>query len=257
MLATTSVYDTVDGRLLAISEATFLTALRTGAASAVATEVLAIDAEIDVGVVGCGAQAVTQLHAISRVRPIRSILAMDADAEVAASLAARMEGLVDVEVGVVDPSEVERLVREVDVLCTCTSVDIGDGPVVPDVDHRPWLHVNAVGADFAGKVELPLGLLRRSLVVPDVRSQCVLEGEAQRLTDAEIGPELVRVVAEAERWESHRPTPTVFDSTGWALEDLLAAELLLDHAERLGAGHQVQLQWAGGDPRDPYAAVRP
>ena len=57
--------------------------------------------------------------------------------------------------------------RESDVLCTCTSVDIGAGPVIPgDVDHRPWLHVNAVGADFQEggdfTVEAGQSLLRRA-----------------------------------------------------------------------------------------------
>ena len=52
---------------------------------------------------------------------------------------------------------------------TCTSVDIGAGPVIGECTPRPWLHVNAVGADFPGKVEIPRSLLGAALVVPDIQ----------------------------------------------------------------------------------------
>lgn len=254
VLATTSLYDTADGRLAVICEATILTALRTGAASALATDVLAAPDAAVLGVVGCGAQAVTQIHAISRVRPIRRVLAHDADPAVAGTLAARLAPVLpDVVVEVVDEPGLGRLLAEADVLCTCTTVAPGAGPVVPEGEHRPWLHVNAVGADFAGKRELPAGLLRQaSLVCPDVPAQCLAEGEAQQLTADDLGPDLASLVRNRAEWEGHRARLTVFDSTGWALEDLVAAELVAGHCERLGLGTVVELQPMATDPHDPY-----
>ncbi|MEM9043000.1 MAG: ornithine cyclodeaminase family protein [Actinomycetota bacterium] len=255
VLSTTSLYDTTDGRMTALCDSSLLTAIRTGAASAVMTDVLAVPDARVLGMVGSGAQAVTQIHAISRVRQIEQVYAYDAIPGVAESLEPRLRSAgLDLVVEVVDDADLA--VARADVLCTATSVDPDGGPVVGARDHRPWVHVNAVGADLPGKYELPLDLLRRSLVVPDVHDQCVLEGECQRLTPDEIGPAMPDVVRDRERHEAQRDRPTVFDSTGWALEDLIAAELALDHAERLGLGVTVELQPDPVDPFDPYELVR-
>lgn len=255
ILATTSLYDTIDGRLIALCEATFLTALRTGAASAIATDILAVNGPVTLGVVGTGAQAVTQVHAISRIRSIDRVLAFDANPDVLAGFASR----VPVDGLIVEPIESDRIAELVgvcDVICTATSVDPDAGPVIPDCATKPNLHVNAVGADFPGKHELPEGLLRRALVCPDVTSQCLLEGESQRLTADELGPDLVSLVRDRNRWESCRASLTVFDSTGWALEDLVAAEMMLDHANRIDVGVEVDLHVVPQDPYDPYETVR-
>lgn len=255
VLATTALYDTTSGEQLALCEASTLTALRTGAASAIATDILAPEGPITLGLVGAGAQAVTQAHAISRVRTIERVLVTDTSRETATSLPARLAFL-GVPVGLVDIEEVAGLVATVDVLCTCTSVAPGDGPVISDGDHRAGLHVNAVGADFAGKVELPRALLERSLVVPDVRSQCLVEGECQQLDPGAIGPDLAGLVQQREHYRASAGRTTVFDSTGWSLEDMVAVELVLRHAERLGIGTMVDLQPSGVDPYDPYAVLR-
>ena len=252
VLASTALYDTATGEQLVLCEASLLTAMRTGAASAVATDILAIAGEVVVGVIGAGAQAVTQVHAISRVRPVSRVLVFDTAPETAAGLVDRI-GFLDVPVHVVETAD---LLGEVDVLSTCTSVAPGDGPVVPETEHRAWLHVNAVGADFAGKVELPRSLLDRALVVPDVRSQCLLEGECQQLPPDAIGPDLAHLVQGRDTHAAAASTTTVFDSTGWSLEDLVAVEVVARHAERLGIGTMVDLRPDAADPYDPYALLR-
>jgi ornithine cyclodeaminase/alanine dehydrogenase-like protein (mu-crystallin family) len=255
VLATTALFDTTSGEQLVLCEASTLTAMRTGAASAIATDILAPEGPVTLGLVGAGAQAVAQVHAISRVRRIERVLVADVSRETSASLPARLAFL-DLPVTVVDIEDVAGLVGHVDVLCTCTSVAPGEGPVIADGDHRPGLHVNAVGADFAGKVELPRALLERSLVVPDVRSQCLLEGECQQLSPDAIGPDLAGLVQDRARYRSRAGGPTVFDSTGWSLEDMVAVELVLRHAERFGIGTLVDLQPGSVDPYDPYAELR-
>ena len=252
--ATTSVYDTDTGRLAAVLDATLLTALRTGAASALATEILAVDGPVHIGIVGCGAQAVTQLHAVSRVRNVARITALDTDPAVAATFRRRVAFL-DRPLTVVDAGGDLTLLADADVLCTCTSVDVGKGPVVRDGAHRPWLHVNAVGADFPGKQELPLALLERALVCPDLPEQCRVEGEAQWLDPEVIGPDLPTLVQHRQTYERHRDELTVFDSTGWALEDLVVAELFLDLARDLRIGRRIDLESMATDPHDPYALI--
>lgn len=251
VLATTSLHDTADGRLLALCESTFLTALRTGAASAVVTDVLAIPEASTLGMIGCGAQAVTQIHAVSRVRPIRRIVAFDIDDTIAGTLATRLR-----RAGVTATVDLVKIPAEavstVDILCTATSISPGAPPVVPDIEHRSWLHINAVGADHPGKRELAGGLMGRAIIVPDLLEQCAAEGEVQHVDRDRLGPEMADLIRHRSRYEHLRTQLTVFDSTGWALEDLIAAELALDHAERLDEGFAIDLQPSPSDPYDPY-----
>lgn len=258
VLATTSVYDTTDGRLLSICEATVLTALRTGAASAVMTDALVRPGPITLGVVGCGAQSVTQIHAISRIRPIERLLVIDRDPAVAASLGARLPVgtlAADVAPEVCDREVFEALVPELDVLCTCTSVEIDHGPVVELRDAKPSLHVNAVGSDFPGKIELPLSYLQGAVVVPDAVDQCLAEGESQQLAADDLGPDMVAVLTDPANRELVNQR-TVFDSTGWSYEDLMAARLFAQHAEKLGLGTELRLQHRPNDPYDPLEVLR-
>jgi ornithine cyclodeaminase/alanine dehydrogenase-like protein (mu-crystallin family) len=258
VLATTSLYDTTDGRLLAICEATVLTALRTGAASAVMTDALTRPGPVTLGVVGCGTQAVTQIHAISRVRAIERLVVTDIDPGVSASLARRLPpgtlaaGVAPEPVGVLDFGD---LGGELDVLCTCTSVEVDKGPVVELRAMKPGVHVNAVGSDFAGKIELPVEFLRSAVVVPDVVEQCLAEGESQQLERHELGPDAVAVLRDPANRELVNQR-TVFDSTGWSYEDLLAAQLFMAHAERLGRGTVLALQHRPDDPYDPLDILR-
>ncbi|MDH4144337.1 MAG: ornithine cyclodeaminase family protein [Acidimicrobiia bacterium] len=251
IVASTALYDPGTGALVALVDATLLTALRTGAASAIATDILARPGPTVLGVIGCGAQAVAQVHAISRVRPLEAVLVHDSDPEVAASFA-RRTAFLDRPVHVLAGDDRQRLLAESDVLCTATSVDVGAGPVVADGEHKPWLHVNAIGADFPGKCELPRSLLARALVCPDVVEQCRAEGELQQLDGQRCGPDLPTLVQQRERYEPCRDSLTVFDSTGWAVEDLVAAELAIELAGRFRIGQRFELHAPGADPHDPY-----
>ncbi len=257
VMATTSLHDTTTGQLLALADSTFLTAVRTGAASAVATDELAPLSTPILGIIGAGAQAITQAHAISRVRAIEKIIVFDADEDVAASFERRLPFAVEVEVVTAARvhKELPAMLGEADILCTCTSVDPEAGPVFADGRHKEALHINAVGADFPGKLEIPRTLINRAVVVPDYQPQCLAEGESQTLRAEQLGPDLHQLIAAGRH--QYRGVLTVFDSTGWALEDLLAAELLLEHADRISAGHEIELQPSPRDPFDPYEQIRP
>lgn len=248
VLATTSLYDTTTGALTALVDSTLLTAIRTGAASAVATDILAAPDSRTLGIIGSGAQAVTQAHAIAQVRPIERVVAYDTDPSVSSSLARRLPLEVPVEVA----AEAAAVLGVSDIVCTATTIDIGTGPVVPDAPHAGHLHVNAVGSDFPGKTELPLDLLRRALVVPDDPDQCRREGECQQLEDRQIGPSFAEIARHRDRFARHQDTLTVFDSTGWSLEDLVAAELMVTEATRLGLGMRTSVQVLPDDPFSPY-----
>ncbi|NMO16210.1 ornithine cyclodeaminase family protein [Pyxidicoccus fallax] len=252
IIATNSLYDVRTGHLLAIMDGVFATALRTGAASAVATRCLAAPGSTVLGLVGTGAQAVTQLHAISRLFPLKQVLAYDTHPEALQSFAGRV-GFLGLDVR---PVSLAQLEAQSDIICTATSVAVGAGPVISGHELKPHVHINAVGSDLPGKTELPRAFLERSLVVPDYLEQARVEGECQQLSPNKIGPDLVTLMKNPERYEAWRQRSTVFDSTGYALEDQVVTELLLEHAEQLGLGTPVALETIGGDALDPYSLLR-
>ncbi|MEO0853717.1 MAG: hypothetical protein AAFY15_09475, partial [Cyanobacteria bacterium J06648_11] len=253
VLSTVSAYDTMSGHLVAVMDATFLTALRTGAASAVASQILANPASHTLGLIGCGAQAVTQLHALSRVcRNVERVLVYDLDPAIAASFARRVECLQLAHLNI-QSVPLETLVAEADILCTATSVEVGGGPVFVADDVKPWLHVNAIGADFPGKVEVPRSLLKSSFVCPDFRAQAVREGECQQLEPDDIGADICTLVQGGDRDLQHHLT--VFDSTGFALEDMAVMQMMLDYATQLEIGQRVELEGGADDAMNPYGFV--
>lgn len=255
VVSTLCVFDTSSGHLVGVLDGTLLTAMRTGAASAVASQALASPESRTLGIIGCGAQAVTQIHALSRMFTLTSIVAHDVREEAARTLAARVP-FVDASVRVVGRDALDELLTSADILCTCTSAAPREGPLFEDFENRPHLHVNAVGSDFRGKWELPLSLLRRSLVCPDFREQAAAEGECQQLEADAIGPDLLALLQTRDDYRDAPARLTVFDSTGWALEDHVAALMMLDYARDLGLGRSVMLECLSPDPADPYSLVR-
>jgi ornithine cyclodeaminase/alanine dehydrogenase-like protein (mu-crystallin family) len=251
IVSSMSLYDVRTGHLRALADGAFPTALRTGAASAIASKILAREDSTTIGLVGCGAQAVTQLHALSRVFKIDRVLVHDTAQEALASFARRVAFL-GLGVSIASLSEVER---GADILCTATSVDAGAGPVIGGTELKPHVHVNAVGSDLPGKAELPSSFLRRAFVCPDFLPQALVEGECQQLGLEEIGPTLAEVVKNPSLGHLHRDRPTVFDSTGFALEDQVVFGVLLRHAERIGVGRLLRVETSADDPRDPYGFV--
>lgn len=248
ILGTVARIDDDSGRLVALADGVLLTAVRTGAASAVASRLLAAPESSKIGLVGTGAQAVTQLHGLSQVFDIESVLVYDIDAATAASFADRV-AFVGVPVEIASP---ERILAESDIICTATSVPVGGGPVLPEGDHSEHLHINSIGADEVGKTELPKSLLQRAFVCVDHRAQALREGESQQLRPHEIGPSLGHLCAYPDEAVAPRSGLTVFDSTGFALEDHLALDVFLAAAEELGLGTKVSIEHHPENVLDPY-----
>ena len=234
IISTVYAYDTRTGHLKAVVDGVLLTALRTGAASAVASKYLAKQDSEVLGLIGCGAQAITQLHAISRVFDIKQVLHYDTDESAMASFESRLS-ILDLDIELIQ-SSITDIVGASDILCTATSIAVDEGPLFNDLKTMDHLHINAVGSDFPGKVELPVELLRRSMVCPDFTEQAMHEGECQQLYIHEIGSSLDAVLKSEDQYLDARNELTVFDSTGWALEDQVAMDLILDFAQKHSAG---------------------
>lgn len=246
-----SVYDISNGHLLGLMDGTFLTALRTGATSAVASRILASPQSKVVGIIGAGAQAVTQLHALSTQFNVERVLVCDV-INMAATTFSQRTAFMNLPIEVVPSDERSRVVAEADILVTATSNDIGSGPVFEDTETKPWLHINAVGADFPGKIEVPYNLLRRAFVCPDFMAQAEREGECQQLESDEVGPQLYELARNPALYRAYQNKLTVFDSTGWAVEDAVAAQMMLDIAREYGIGQKVAIENLPHDPLNPY-----
>lgn len=167
------VFDATTGLLkLMILDNGFLTELRTGAAGAVAADLLARPDVGTLGIIGAGVQARYQLEALLQVRTPRRVLIWSRDqprARAMASEAAARWGIPAEAVG-----SAEEAVRPADLVITCTSAAT---PIV----HADWVragtHITAMGSDMPHKRELDPALLARATVVPDRLSQCLTQGE--------------------------------------------------------------------------------
>ena len=221
---------------LALLDGTTLTRLRTGAAAAVATRHLAPTDASSLGLVGAGVQSHTQLEAIAQVRDIRTVVVTDVDEAAVETFQARFDPAFDVRAGSVEEA------AACDVVSTTTPVR---EPVVERVGEST--HVNAMGADAAGKQELRGEILRDGTLVVDDREQCIHSGELNvpysegLLTEDDIHADLGDVVTDRL---SDPPDPddvTVFDSTGLAIQDIAAAHAVYERATAEGRGTPFEL----------------
>jgi alanine dehydrogenase len=234
--------DAETGEPLAVLDSASLTAVRTGAATAVAAKFLARANARSATIVGCGAQAETQLGAIAAVLPLEHVRVIDTDPGQAERLVARARASLGIRVEAV--TDLRAALRASDVAVTCTpsrrwlvSVD----------DVAPGTFIAAVGADSHGKQELEPRLLASATLVVDVLEQCAEIGELQHalaagvMTRDQVHAELGDVVAgrrPGRRWDAEI---TVFDSTGSALQDVAAAIVAYEKANALGRGTEVTL----------------
>ncbi len=230
--AIVTLFDPEDGLPLAVMDGTYITAVRTAAASAVATRALARDDARVLAVVGAGVQGRAHLDVVGRVRAFEEIRLASrtrAHAEDAAAPA-----------GAAVAETFEDAVRGADVVCLCT-----DSP--ESVIAREWLtpgvHVTSVG--YAGQGgELGQDVVRAGLLV--VESRVALEpppagaDELQGLEPEDV-VELGEILSGAHPGRTSEDEITVYKSMGHASEDAVAARLVYEHARAKGLGTEVEI----------------
>jgi ornithine cyclodeaminase len=207
----------------------YLTALRTGAAGGLATELLAVEDASVLTVFGAGPQARTQIEAVRAVRPIREIRLVSRPTEGARILADELEG-VDVQV-FEDP---EKAVLGAQVIVTATD---SRKPVFPGGAIGEGVHVNAIGAFTPEMAEVDGDLISRAKVVVDLRATVMAEAgdlvqaiEGGAFSLDSIHAELGEVV-NGERTGRESPREiTLFKSVGNAAQDVAVSCRILDAA---------------------------
>jgi alanine dehydrogenase len=234
--------DADNGVPLAIIESGSVTALRTGAATAVAAKFLARRDARAATIVGCGVQGELQLAAIAAVLPLERAWVLDSDHERAESMAVRASATLSLRVEAV--KDLRAALGESDVCVTCTPARRA---FLTRADVGPGMFIAAVGADSQGKQELEPELVASATLVVDVLDQCTEIGELQHalaaglMTRAQVHAELADVVAGRRAGRTRADEIIVFDSSGTALQDVAAAITVYEKARATGRGTEVKL----------------
>jgi len=241
VMATIIYSDPKTGFPLAIMDGTYATSLRTAAAGAVAAKYLANKDSCVIGLVGCGAQATTQLAALRTLFKIKQVKVWGHKPALSNAFVRAMK----------KPGEqmtraktVRECVDDCDIIVTTTP---SRRPLVRLEWVKKGAHINAIGADAAGKQELDARILKSARVIIDNWEQAAHSGEinvplrkkviSRRNIHAEIG----EVIIGKKKGRVSKDDVTVFDSTGLAIQDAAIAKLIYTTAVKRNIGKRIKL----------------
>ncbi|HOW24361.1 MAG TPA: hypothetical protein PK711_01715 [Bacteroidales bacterium] len=235
--------DPESGDVVCIMDGGYLTAVRTGAASGVATRYLARQQEGQMAAVfGTGVQARMQLLAVAEARTLSKALVYDISRESALAFVAELAPKVSFPVLIAtDPREL----LEADIICTATSsaTPLFDGSRV-----RPGTHINGIGSHTPNARELDTALVKRSRFIGDSREACF--GEAGDLlipiregaiTDGHYYADLGEIITGSKTGRENDEEITLFKSNGLAIQDAATAKLVYEKAITAGIGTMVDI----------------
>jgi alanine dehydrogenase len=232
------------GLPLAIMDGASITAMRTAAASAVATRVLAQPHARILALVGAGVQARSHLEAMRAVRPIETVRVVSLKLEETEAFVARArEEHPDLDIqGVGTPREA---IRDAELVCTVTwSAE----PVVNCSWLSPGCHINAVGSHTPTAREIDGETMRRARVIVDSREanlaecgDCLIPIREGLFGPEHVSDEIGEVLTGAKPGRTSSTEITVFQSCGLAAQDVAAAKQVFDKACAAGLGQLVQL----------------
>jgi len=231
------------GELLALIQADCLGQMRTGAASGIATKLLARTDARRVGIVGTGVQAATQIEAVVAVRKIERVRVFGRDAERRQRFAREMSEKLSVPVEAA--ASAEEAVHDADIAITSTTAS---KPVLEGRWLRAGMHINAIGANFPEKAELDADAVNRAdLIFADSREQSKLEaGDLIQAFEGDYSrwngvKELSDLIAGRVEGRTSPEQITLFKSNGIAIEDIVTAGRVYELALQRRIGSSVEL----------------
>ena len=230
-----------NGELAALIEADRLGQLRTGAASAVATKYMAREDASRLGVFGTGLQARSQVQAICRIRPIKTVVSYSRDAGKCKEFCQEMTEVVGI--GVYPASAPEEAAKDMDIVVAATT---SEEPVLKAEWISKGTHINAIGGNSLSKQEIDVDTVRNcACVVVDSFEQAMLEsGDLAKAAEAEAfywedARELGLVVIGEFPGREDAAEITLFESQGIALEDVALAARIYEQAAKSGMGERL------------------
>ncbi len=236
------VLDSETGKPLALMDGEYLTALRTGAASGLATDLLAKPDAEHLAIIGTGAQARFQLQAVSCVRNISHCVAIDRSQENADRFVEQTQSDFDFPI---EATTSRDALATADIICTATTANT---PVFSHSDLQMGVHINAIGAYTATMCEIPPETVQAAKVVVDHRPSCLSEAgdliqplQQGLISESHILAELGEIAAREKEVRFSASDTTLFKSVGNAVQDLVTATRVLENSLRLGLGAEAIL----------------
>lgn len=238
----TVYFEAETGQPAMIVDSGYLTAVRTAAASAVATRTLARDDASTLALVGSGEQGYLHVAAMLAVRPISAIRIWGRTAENAVRFKEQIEAEWQVKVGIFPT--VAQTIKEADIICSATPAK---APLLLGSELPEGCHINAVGASRSPKVELDHAAVMRSLYYVDYRESAFKEArelvealESGTISEEHVRGEIGEVLLGHKRGRENERDITIYRSVGFAAQDVAAAGLVYNKARNQGLGLSVR-----------------
>ncbi|MCM5553165.1 ornithine cyclodeaminase [Pleomorphomonas sp. NRK KF1] len=243
--------DVGSGYPMLLSEMTLLTALRTGATSAMAARRLAPQGASTMAIIGNGAQSEFQALAFGAILGIRNLRLYDIDP--AATEKCR-RNLAPLGFSITPCRTGQEAVEGADVITTVTA-DKQYATILTDNMVGSGVHINAVGGDCPGKTELHRDILKRSSIFVEYAPQTRVEGEIQQLPADHPVTEFWEVLDGAVPGRTSPGEVTLFDSVGFAIEDFSALRYVRDKLAGTSFYQELDLLADPDEPRDLFGML--
>ena len=237
------VFNPETGEATALLEGSSLTAIRTGAASGAAIDLLSRPESKVLAIFGAGAQGHTQLEAACTARKIETAYIFDPNPEKAKSFAEEMNARDNITKDIRVASNAREAIENADIICTATT---SMKPVFDDSGVKPGTHISAVGSYTPEMQEVPAETLLRAKIFVDSRSACLEEAgdliqpiRQGHFDESHICGEFGEVVLGKIPGRGSTEEITYFKSVGIAVQDSMAARVALINARKMSIGTEV------------------
>ncbi len=244
--------DVKTGYPLMISEMTVLTAIRTAAVAALGAKYLARKNSQVLAIIGNGAQSEFQATAMLSILALKEIRIYDNDQD---AMDKFTQNLSELNLTITQCNSIAECVSTADIIITATAAKKSVSLFSED-QLKPGVHIHAMGGDCPGKTELGASLLANSKLVVEFREQSLIEGEIQQLNEESIYAELWEIITGIKAGRTQDNELTIFDSVGFALEDLSILKLLYQLATELKTGKQIELVPELDNPKNLYGLLQ-
>lgn len=256
VVATGQLSRVEDGYPLLISEMTTLTAFRTAATAAIASDLLAREDASVLALIGTGAQSDFQVLAHLLVRDIKEVRYFDTDPKAMDRFENNMK---EYDIKLTRAKDHQEAVLGADIITVCTACK-KHGNVIKDKWIKEGVHINGLGGDCPGKTELEISILNRTKTVVEYFEQSLIEGEIQRFSESEakekVYAELWELITEKKHGRISNEEITLFDSVGFALEDFSALRLTYRLAQEYQIGEITNMVPPLENPKDLFSVVK-
>lgn len=229
ILGVVLLIDIKTGAILSMMDGAYITALRTGAASGIATKLLAKENSKTVALFGCGTQGKTQLEAVCEVRPIKKAILYDLNLEAAKNLQSKLKEKLNISIQI---SKDLKDLKQVDVICTATQ---SKNPLFKLEHISKGTHINAVGSYQPQMQEIDPEIIKQARLFVDSKEAVLKESGdliipinrilfTENIMQAEIG-ELINKKSDGRKNEEEI---TIFKSVGLGVQDLFMANTIYE-----------------------------